>query len=108
MEIQGKVKEFLKPETFTSKKGVEFTKQTMLVTTGDNYPAHVPIDFFQDKISLLKNISVNQDVTVHFNFKSSEYKGKYYVSIQGWKIDTQSGEKSFEKENTSEYTDLPF
>lgn len=108
MEIQGKVKEFLKPETFTSKKGVEFTKQTMLVTIGDNYPVHVPIDFFQDKISLLKNISVNQDVTVHFNFKSSEHKGKYYVSIQGWKIDTEVKQEAFANANTTAPNDLPF
>ena len=111
MEIQGKVKEILKPETFKSKKGVEFTKQTLVLTTGDTYPEHLPIVFFQDKISLLKNLSADQEIIVHVNLKGSEYNGKHYVSINGWKIDTegqQQGEKSFAKKNENEYTDLPF
>lgn len=114
MKIQGRVKEILKAETFNSKTGTEFTKQTVLITMGDNYPVHLPVDFFQDKISLVENIKEDQELTVHINFKSNEYKGKYYVSIQGWKIDTENQQetpKSFakaDKETENQYTDLPF
>jgi len=112
MKIQGKVKEILKPETFKSKKGTEFTKQTLLLTIGDTYPEHVPIEFFQDKIALLKNLNADQEIVAHINLKSREYNGKYYVSINGWKIDTDvqlEGHNAFAvADKSNKYTDLPF
>jgi hypothetical protein len=111
MKIQGTVKEILKPETFTSKAGAEYTKQTLLLTHGDPYPEHLPIVFFQDKVSLLKNIAVSQEILVHVNLKSNEYKGSHYPSIQGWKIDTEIEGSTFNKPakaNANEVTDLPF
>jgi len=79
MEILGKIKAVSPKETINDK----LTKQTLLVETQDKYPQVTPVDFYNDKIP-----AVNQgdNVKVSINLRSREYKGKYYVSLNGWKV----------------------
>lgn len=79
MEILGKIKAISPKETINDK----LTKQTLLVETLDKYPQVLPIDFYNDKIP-----AVNQgdNVKVSINLRSREYKGKHYVSLNGWKV----------------------
>ena len=116
MEVQGSVKEILKPETFTSKTGTEFTKQTMVLTIGDTYPVDLPIEFYQDKIALLDHVKTDQQLKVYINFRSNKFNDKYYVSISGWKIEkdaAQSSQQEFaipqtEHSDNGFSEDLPF
>jgi len=112
MEIQGTVKKVCKAVTFTSKTGSEFTKRTLLVTIGDKYPEHVPVEFFQDKVTLLDHVKEGDDITVQVNLKGSEYKEKYYSSISGWKIGDSESSASFADQATTSSSsaddDLPF
>lgn len=81
MEILGIIKAVSPKETINDK----LTKQTLLVETQDKYPQVIPVDFYNDKIP-----AVNQgdNVKVQVNLRSREYKGKYYVSLNGWKVAT--------------------
>jgi len=85
MEISGKVKVIGKTEVVGS--AGTFKKRTIVVSTEEQYVQHVPIDFVQDKTSILDNYSVGQQVKVSVNVRGNEYNGKYYVSLQGWKIE---------------------
>ena len=80
-----------------------FTKRQLVVETQEQYKQTIPIDFIKDKTSLLDELVVGQRVEVSINVRGNEYNGKYYVNLQGWKI---------EKEATSEVTapqeDAPF
>lgn len=64
-----------------------FKKRLLVVETNEQYAQKLPIDFVQDKCSVLDKYNVGDNVTVGINLKGSEYNGRYYCNIQGWKID---------------------
>lgn len=83
MEIKGKV--FLVEETQTV-GAKDFKKRLLVVETDEQYSQKIPIDFVQDKVSLIDSLVVGQEVAVSVNIRGSEYQGKYYVSFQGWQV----------------------
>ncbi len=83
-ELTGKVKLIQETKTFDS----GFTKREMVVTVEDGkYPQEILLEFVQDKVALLDPLSPGQEVTVTFDIRGREYKGRYFNNLQGWKID---------------------
>ena len=92
MEIKGKVENILAVESGTSKAGKEWRKQNFVINTGDQYNPLVCFGVFgDDKIAMVADLSVGEDVNVHFNLSSREFNGKYYHNIDAWKIEKGSG-----------------
>jgi YbbR domain-containing protein len=92
-----------------------FTKRQIVIATDEQYVQHVPIDFVKDKCSILDNYKVGQEVTVDVNVRGNEYNGKYYVNLQGWKINANTTAQPQQKPQTpaplaqdAEDGDLPF
>ena len=88
MEVQGKIK--LKGETETF--GNDFTKCNIVVTTDEQYPQHISIDFIKDKIDLLKAVNVGDDVKISINLGGREWVNpqgvsKYFNSVVGWRVE---------------------
>lgn len=83
MEIKGKI--FIIGETKTVGQK-DFKKRLLVVETDEQYSQKIPIDFVQDKTTLLDAFQTGQSVTVGVNVIGSEYNGKYYVNFQGWSI----------------------
>jgi hypothetical protein len=100
MELSGKVK-IINP-TQTTASG--FSKREFVVTTNEQYPQDVKLELIKDKCAALDSYKVGDNVTVGFNIRGNEYQGKYYVSLQAWKIN--KGEVSQPKDNAKD--DLPF
>ena len=48
----------------------------------------VLLDFFSQTI--LPRISVDSIVCVHFNLRGNEAKGRYFVNLNAWKVDSLS------------------
>ena len=124
MEIQGKVKMIGETQTFGSNG---FRKREIVVTTEEQYPQHIMVEFIQDKTDLLNNYQVGQNVKISINLRGREWvnpqgETKYFNSIQGWRIeslgDNASGEMppvppadAFEPAtdlNEDDHDDLPF
>jgi hypothetical protein len=63
-----------------------FTKQNIVVETTDKYPQKIQVEFIKDNIDHLHGLILNDEITVHFNLKGREYNGKYYTSIEGWRV----------------------
>jgi len=124
MEIEGKVKLIGEVQTFGSNG---FRKRELVVTTDEQYPQHIMIEFVQDKTDLLNSYSVGQDVKVSINLRGREWTNpqgqvKYFNSIQGWRIESISQSQpegmppvppmeAFEPAdnlNEEEHDDLPF
>lgn len=87
MEVTGKIK-FIGPDEQVS---ASFTKRQLVVTTEEQYPQHIMIEFTQDKCDLLDAYKVGQEVEVGINLRGREWTNpqgetKYFNSIQGWKI----------------------
>lgn len=88
MEIKGKVK-FIGETTDVGTSG--FQKRDLVVTTEEQYPQHILINFVQDKCNLLTPLVVGNEVTVSVNLRGREWTSpqgevKYFNEIQGWKI----------------------
>ncbi len=89
MEIQGKIKMLGETQTFGSNG---FRKRELVVTTEEQYPQHLMIEFIQDKCDLLNSYALGQSVKVSINLRGREWvnpqgETKYFNSIQGWRIE---------------------
>ena len=89
MEIQGKIKMIGETQTFGSNG---FRKREIVITTEEQYPQHILVEFVQDKTELLNNYQVGQSVKININLRGREWvnpqgETKYFNSIQGWRIE---------------------
>ena len=89
MEIIGKIKLIHETQTFGNNG---FRKREMVVTTDEQYPQMIMIEFIQDKCDILNNYQVGQDVKVSINIRGREWinpegQARYFNSIQGWRIE---------------------
>ena len=89
MEVNGKLKQIDATEKFGAK---EFKKRVCRITTNDQYPQIIPIEFVQDKCELLDDYKVGDDVKISINLRGSEWTNpagevKCFPNIQGWRIE---------------------
>lgn len=96
MEIQGKVKLIGETQTFGANG---FRKRELVITTEEQYPQHIMVEFVQDKTDLLNNCQVGQQVKISINLRGREWvnpqgETKYFNSIQGWRIESLQQESS--------------
>jgi hypothetical protein len=124
MELQGKVKFIDETKEYGSNG---FRKRELVITTEEQYPQHILIEFVQDKTELLNAYQIGQNVKVSINIRGREWvnpqgETKYFNSIQGWRIenlqDAQNSEippippmDAFEPANDlndEDHDDLPF
>ena len=88
MEVTGRIK-VINPEQQVS---ATFRKREVVVTTEEQYPQHIMIEFTQDKIDQLNNFNAGDQVRVQINLRGREWvnpqgETKYFNSIQGWRIE---------------------
>lgn len=88
MELSGKIR-VINP---TKQISATFKKREIILTTEENYPQHISIDFVQDKCSILDSYKVGENVKVSINIRGKESvnkdgETKYFNQIQGWKIE---------------------
>jgi hypothetical protein len=89
MEVQGKIKLIGETKTFGSNG---FQKREMVVTTEEQYPQPIMVEFVQDKTSLLDAFKVGDAVKIGINLRGREWQSpqgetKYFNSITGWRIE---------------------
>jgi single-stranded DNA-binding protein len=118
MEVLGKIK-VINPLQQVS---ASFQKQELVVTTDEQYPQFISINFVQDKCDLLKNYKVGDNVKVSVNLRGREWinpqgETKYFNDIQGWRIESVNDEVKYKHEppfipatnlNEEDHNDLPF
>ena len=125
MEVQGRIKMVGETQTFGSNG---FRKREVVVTTEEQYPQHIMVEFVQDKTDLLNSYTAGQQVKISINLRGREWvnpqgETKYFNSIQGWRIEALQSEAAptdmppvpptdaFEPAgdlNTEDHDDLPF
>ena len=124
MEIIGKIKWIDETKEYGS-NGCK--KRELVITTDEQYPQHILVEFIQDKCETLNSFQIGNNVKIGINLRGREWTNpegqvKYFNSIQGWRIDLINEEINKEippmpppisSENTNENTtenedDLPF
>ncbi|GGZ85304.1 DUF3127 domain-containing protein [Algibacter mikhailovii] len=98
MEIQGRIKMVGETQTFGSNG---FRKREIVITTEEQYPQHIMVEFVQDKTDLLNSYQVGQQVKININLRGREWvnpqgETKYFNSIQGWRIEAVQAESGVE------------
>lgn len=88
MEVAGKIKVINAEQQVSA----SFRKRELVVTTEEQYPQFISINFVQDKCDLLNNFHVGEEVKVGINLRGREWlspqgETKFFNDIQGWKID---------------------
>ena len=89
MEVQGSIKVIGEVQEISA----TFKKRELVVTTDEQYPQTISIEFVQDKTDLLNSFEVGQNVKVNINLRGREWENpqtkeiKYFNSIQGWRIE---------------------
>ena len=101
-------------------------ERELVLTTEEQYPQHILIEFIQNNCELLDNYSIGQTVRIGINITGREWESpdqgiKYFNSIQGWRIESlddqvmDSPPEDITMEDTSESKsddltedDLPF
>ena len=81
LQIKGII-EWIGPTTDNGK----IKKKEFVVKTEETYPQMVKCELINDKISLLDSYVKGETVEVSFNLRGREWQGKYFTSIQAWKI----------------------
>ena len=89
LKVQGKIEKFLAVESGTSKAGKDWQKQSYLLRTADEYNNLYCFDIFGvEKVEQLTKFNkVGDDVSVSFNVGCNEWNGKYFTSLNSWRID---------------------
>ncbi|MFL2593147.1 MAG: DUF3127 domain-containing protein [Flavobacteriaceae bacterium] len=101
MEVQGSIKVIGEVQEISA----TFKKRELVVSTDEQYPQTLSIEFIQDKTDLLNKFEIGQNVKVGINLRGREWENpqtkeiKYFNSIQGWRIELI--------ENSNSDDDLP-
>ena len=90
MELLGKIKLIGDTKTYGDNG---FRKRELVLTTEEQYPQHILIEFIQNNCELLDNYSIGQTVRIGINIRGREWESpdqgiKYFNSIQGWRIES--------------------
>jgi len=64
-----------------------FTKRELILETEEKYPQKVKIEFINSGINSLMDKKEGQQVKVCFNVRGREWNEKYFVSLNGWRIE---------------------
>ena len=89
MEISGRIKKIDETKTYGASG---FRKREMVLTTDEQYPQMLLVEFVQDKCDMLNNFQPGEEVKVSINLRGREWispegEAKYFNSIQGWRIE---------------------
>ena len=90
MEVKGTIKVIFDTVQVSEK----FKKRDVVITTSEQYPQDISIQFVQDKTSILDKYKVGQSVTVGINIQGREWTSpqgevKYFNTLNGWRIDAE-------------------
>ncbi len=83
-ELAGVVKLVQDVESF---KNGSFTKRGVVVTVEEGkFPQEIVLEFVQDKVSLLDDVTAGDNVQITFDIRGREYNGRYFNNLQAWRL----------------------
>jgi single-strand DNA-binding protein len=87
-ELEGTLKHILDLQTFAS----GFSKREFVIEVPDGkFPQMIKFECVKDKTAMLDKLSPGDTVKVSFDIRGSEYKERFYVNLNAWKITKTSG-----------------
>lgn len=90
-DITGKIIAVLPTKSGTSARGTQWSSQTAVIETHEQYPKRVAFDVLGDKITEF-NLQVGEEVTVSFDINAHEYNEKWWNSVNAWQVVRHGGQ----------------
>lgn len=87
LTIKGAVKLINEVKVISDKFKV---REFVVTTPDDKYPQDLIFSTVNDKISILDSIGIGQEVEVSFNLRGREFNGRYYNTLDAWKVTVTS------------------
>jgi len=85
----------------------KFSVREFVVTTPDaKYPQDILFQTINDKMDVLESFGVGQQVEVSYNVRGREFNGRYYNTLDAWKVQVIGGQTV--PTLSDESLDLPF
>lgn len=109
MELKGKIKLVTPEQQVTD----SYTKREVVITTDEQYPQHISIEFPQGKCNNeIDQLQVGEEVTIGINIGGREWinpqgEAKYFNSIKGWSVRTNTGTHTAAPASTPAQTPPP-
>ena len=88
MKLEGSVYKIFEEQKISD----NFSKRDLILLTHENYPQHIKIQFVNSNIYKLDKLSLKDHVEVSINIRGREWESpqkelKYFVTLEGWRID---------------------
>ena len=104
-ELEGTLKHLFDTQTFAS----GFAKREFVVEVPDGkYPQMLKFECVKDKIAMLDGVSIGDAVKVSFDIRGSEYKERFYVNLNAWKLTKADGSGGDEGGRSNSSLDAQF
>jgi len=108
MEITGRIKKIFETQNVTA----SFKKRELVVTTQEQYPQDILIEFTQDKTDVLNAYQPGAEVRISINIRGREWinpegVAKYFNSIQGWRIEALTPEQPASNSGYQDFAPAP-
>lgn len=88
MKIKETVKKVLPMTSFQSKtNGDTYYQRDLILVTDEQYPKEIVLTFKGANCKLLDVINPGDTVEVTFDISSRESNGRYYTTLNAWKLD---------------------
>lgn len=84
-EITGKIIAVLPTRSGISTRGTQWSSQTAVIETHEQYPKKVAFDVLNEKIAEFY-LQVGEEVTVSLDINARESNGKWFNSVNAWKV----------------------
>jgi hypothetical protein len=80
--VTGKLIQVGEQETFPS----GFTKRTFVIETFEQYPQRLQFELIKNDVSMADHWLPGEVLTVSYNLRGNEHNGRYFVSLQAWRV----------------------
>ena len=87
MKLREKVNKVMSTTTYTDKNGDVHYNRDLILITEEAYPKEIAVTFKDGNCKLLDALNPGDIVEVTLDIQSREYNGRYFTSLNAWKLD---------------------
>lgn len=88
-DITGKVIAVLPTRTGTSAKGTQWSTQTFVLETQEQYPKKIAVDVMNENISRF-NVQAGEMLTASIDIDAHEYNGRWFNNVKAWNVSREA------------------
>lgn len=97
---------FKKYDTESKSEKFQFREFVIEIADG-NYPQYIKFQLVQDRCSILDAYNEGDEIKVHFDLRGREWQGKFFSTLNCWRLEGAEGTTTTAPANGSETATKP-